>query len=108
MRAKAVLVLQGDGLARKAGWFWRKSIDLCDVRLIEAWNADALTTDALWIGLNDRQGHRFLMCEFDEGFAFVMDELAMRFAGMQAFEGAYPAKPFEATCVVLWRDTASR
>jgi hypothetical protein len=104
MHDRARLVLQGHRLTRKAGWFWRKSIDLREVRRIEARNVDALTADMLWIVFTDEWGRHLSISEGDQDFLPVTGALAPRFPGIAEFDSASPSEPLQATRLVLWQD----
>lgn len=106
MHDRTRVVLEGDRLIRKAGWFWRKSIDLREVCRIEARNVDALTSDRLHVVLADRSGRLLSICETDEGFLSVINALESRFPGVATFDGASPKAPLQATRVVLWQGEA--
>lgn len=80
MPERSRVVLEGDRLTRRAGWFRRKSIDLREVRRVEARNADALTADMLWIVFTDDSGRHLSIRESDQDFLSVIGALASRFS----------------------------
>jgi len=106
MHDRTRVLLEGGRLIRKAGWFWRKSIDLREVCRIEARNVDALTTDRLHVVLADRSGRLLSVSETDEGFLALIVALESRFPGVATFADATPKAPLQATRVVLWQDEA--
>lgn len=104
MPERSRVVLDGDRLVRRAGWFWRNSIDLREVRRVEARNADALTADMLWIVFTDGSGRHLSIGEADQDFLSVIGALASRFPGLAKFRDASPTTPLRATRLVLWQD----
>lgn len=106
MHGRTKVVLEQDRLTRRAGWFWRKSIDLRKIRRIEAHNVDALTADRLWIVLTDDSGRHLSVSELDQDFLPVIGALAARFPGVAKFDEASRIEPLRATQLVLWQDEA--
>jgi hypothetical protein len=103
MSNRPVLILEEDRLTRKAGWFWRRSIDLSAIRRIVACNVPTLVIDTRWIVFEDGLGADLSVCESDEHFSSVVAALEPRFPGIGGFAQAEPAEPFRAKRVELWR-----
>lgn len=89
-------------VARPDAWH-TVEVPLSRIHRIEAGNRDTFTNDTVFVFFHVDEGQGAVLSEFDKGFAQVIIDLRERFPGIEGWQAAVPAVPFQLTSVDLWR-----
>lgn len=94
--------IDGNFLRRRAGFLYRRKMDLNKVVEVIAVNKDALTHDELNVVFCAEDGSQLFISEFDRFYEDVMMKLPNYLLGFTPIKDFHPDKPFQRKQETFW------